>query len=421
MITKNMHSIMINTLFKSFLSSSISHHYFTNMGNNQSSGSTSHTVITPIKTNTTTTSSTTTTSTTTTTTSSSHQSSSTTVTTSTSKPQDNHDEEEEDHDTDSSDDDKLEEIRRKQREQFRLHRQMKREEFQKLRSSNTEEDALEAMKHLGNCVNEKDPEDCPYFLKNGINSKMLFVVVNTYVKPQYQLGVGPLNDAITVSIGHKKMGYKMLFLHNSTPTHFKKWLKFVLTNTQKDLTIFYTGHGCSIKDKNSEESDGTDEVMLFDNGYVVDDELASYLANYAHGQRIILLSDCCHSGSMWDIQSMLSAKKQVASNIMSISAAKDDQTAKQTKVNAKDQGIFTYYFWEIWENQNDITVKDMESKINPNISYFKQHFTFAETGPDASSAQSSMKDQPIFPNRERAFRGRGRRGRRGARTAASTE
>ncbi|KAK8845013.1 hypothetical protein M9Y10_021189 [Tritrichomonas musculus] len=322
-------------------------------------------------------------------------------------------EEVDDHDTDSSDDDKLEELRRKQREQFRLNRQMKREEFQKLRASNTEEDALAAMKHLGNCVNDKNPEDCPYFLKNGINSKMLLVIVNTYVKPQYKLGVGPLNDAITVSVSHKKMGYKMLFLHNTTPTHFKKWLKFVLKNTQKDLTIFYTGHGCSLKDKTGEESDGYDEVMLFDNGYVLDDELSAYLAKYAHGQRILLLSDCCHSGSMWDIQSMLQGRKQIASNIMSISAAKDDQTAKQTKVNSKDQGIFTYYFWEIWEDQNDITVKDMETKINPNISYFKQHFTFAST-------TESMKFEPIFPNRERFFRGRGRRGRRGGRRGGAS-
>ena len=45
--------------------------------------------------------------------------------------------------------------------------------------------------------------------------------------------------------------------------------------------------------------------MLFDNGYVVDDELAEYLLKYAHGQRILLLTDCCHNGSMWDIQSIL--------------------------------------------------------------------------------------------------------------------
>ena len=103
---------------------------------------------------------------------------------------------------------------------------------------------------------------------------------------------------------------------------------------------------------------------------------------------------------------------------MSISAAKDDQTAKQTKVNSKDQGIFTYYFWGIWEEQNDITARQMEQKINPNISYFKQHFTFAETGPskdDDDDDTELMFDEPIFPNRERFFRGRGRRGRRGGR------
>lgn len=316
----------------------------------------------------------------------------------------------------SIDDSEIEEIRRKRREQFKLRRDMKRQEFMALRNANTMEDSLECMNKLGRCVNNVDPKVAQQYVKDGINGKVLFVICNTYNKPQYSLGVGPLNDAITVALGHKKMGYQVLYLHNSTPTIFKKWLKFMLKNTTNDLTIFYTGHGCSIKDKDGDESDGYDEVMLFDNGYVTDDELCDYLTRYAkgeNGQRIVLLTDCCHSGSMWDIQSMLQGRKQIASNIMSISAAKDDQTAKQTKVNSKDQGIFTYYFWEIWEDQNDITVKDMETKINPNISYFKQHFTFAST-------TESMKFEPIFPNRERFFRGRGRRGRRGGRRGGAS-
>ena len=166
------------------------------------------------------------------------------------------------------DDDELEELRKKRREQFKLRREMKRKEFLALRNSNTLEDALECMNKLGQCVNDVDPKVAQEHVSGGINKKILLVVVNTYNKPQYSLGVGPLNDAVTVAIGHRKFGYEVLYLHNSTPTQFLKWLRFVLKNTDNDLTIFYTGHGCSLKDATGEESDGYDEVMLFDNGYV---------------------------------------------------------------------------------------------------------------------------------------------------------
>ncbi|KAK8835060.1 hypothetical protein M9Y10_039536 [Tritrichomonas musculus] len=312
----------------------------------------------------------------------------------------------------SIDDSEIEEIRRKRREQFKLRRDMKRQEFMALRNANTMEDSLECMNKLGRCVNNVDPKVAQQYVKDGINGKVLFVICNTYNKPQYSLGVGPLNDAITVALGHKKMGYQVLYLHNSTPTIFKKWLKFMLKNTTNDLTIFYTGHGCSIKDKDGDESDGYDEVMLFDNGYVTDDELCDYLTRYAkgeNGQRIVLLTDCCHSGSMWDIQSMLKDKTQtIPKNIISVSSAKDDQTAKQTKIKAKDQGIFTYYFWELLNENPALRFKEMESKINPLIGYFKQHFTVATTTP-------SMLEEEIFPDRERKRFHRGRRGGRGQR------
>lgn len=313
----------------------------------------------------------------------------------------------EDEESESISDTDLEELRRKHHERIKMKMNMKKEEFMQLRNSNTLEDATECMNKLGRCVNDVDTKDAQKRLsEEGITEKILFVVVNTYVKPQYQLGVGPMNDAITVALNHKKFGYRVLYLHNSTPTIFKKWLKFLLKNTEKDLTIFYTGHGCSIRDKDGDESDGFDEVMLFDNGYVVDDELADYLTKYAHGQRIVLLSDCCHSGSMWDVQSMLKGDKSVWPNIISISSAKDDQTAKQTKIEAKDQGIFSYYFWELLEENTKISAKEMEAKINPLIGRFNQHFSYAITTP-------GLENEPMFPNQER--KRRARRGRRGGR------
>lgn len=286
----------------------------------------------------------------------------------------------------------VETIEQKQHQQIHIEQDTKVEDFFKYRNSNTIDDALKCMDMLGTCVNKIEPSAVEPYVKDGIKIKVLFVIVNTYEKPNYKLGVGPLNDSITVALNHVKMGYRMVYLHNSTTTHFLKWLKFILKKTQSDLTIFYTGHGSYVRDRSGDESDGYDEVMLFDNGYIIDDELANYLCRYAHGQRIVLLSDCCHSGSMWDIQSMIQGKScNIKPNIISISAAKDSQTAKQTKIKSKDQGIFTFYFWQIWEQKVKISAKDMERKINPSISRFSQHFTFAST-------TENLPNEPIFPH-----------------------
>lgn len=280
-------------------------------------------------------------------------------------------------------------IEDKQHEQIHIENNTKAEDFYKYRNANTIDDAIKCMDMLGTCVNEIEPTAVEPYIKDGISMKVLFIICNTYENPKYKLGVGPLNDSITVAINHYKMNYRMIYLHNSTTTHFLKWLRFILKRTETDLTIFYTGHGTYIRDRDGDEDDGHDEVMLFDKGYVVDDELCRYLCKYAHGQRIVLLSDCCHSGSMWDIQSMMKGEK-IKPNIISISAAKDNQTAKQTKIQSSDQGIFTFFFWQIFNQNQKISTKEMEKKINPSISRFNQHFTFAST-------VDTLPDEPIFP------------------------
>ena len=286
---------------------------------------------------------------------------------------------------------KIEEIKKEQESHFKVDDHTTSDQFFNFRNESTPEAAIKLLNDLGTCLNNIDTKIAKKYCTNGINDKILFIVCNTYTKPQYKLGVGPINDALTVAIAHKKMGYNIVYLHDSTTVQFKKWLKFILQNTSSDLTIFYTGHGSQKRDVSGDEEDGYDEVMVFDEGYVVDDELANYLVKYAHGQRIILLTDCCHSGSIWDIQSILARKENVSPNIISISASADNETSKQTKVGSKDQGIFTYYFWQIFEQNNSISTTQMKAKIDPIIRRFGQKLEYASTS-------EGIVNDPIFPH-----------------------
>ena len=94
--------------------------------------------------------------------------------------------------------------------------------------------------------------------------------------------------------------------------------------------------------------------MVLDEAHIIDDDLAKRLADYGNGKcHAILLTDCCYSSSIWGIQSCKKTQMKLPPLIMSISAARGSQTAKQTK------GIITYYFWKLTNDITKISAKQM--------------------------------------------------------------
>jgi hypothetical protein len=221
--------------------------------------------------------------------------------------------------------------------------------------------------------------DVPFLPKS---NKLCFICCNTYMKPAYQLGAPPLNDSYKVAKAMRELfDYTILYLHNSSRALFLKWANFILQNFKGSLLLFYTGHGKSIRDTNNDEADGCDEAMVFDDGLIVDDELRLCLSHSVCA-RTVLLSDCCHSGSIWDLQSKGAA---LPPNIMSISASGDSQTAKQLELN----GLFTLFFWDFIIKNKKITGKQLSTELNKRLDGYQQHCTIATTTP-------SMLDAPIF-------------------------
>ena len=65
--------------------------------------------------------------------------------------------------------------------------------------------------------------------------------------------------------------------------------------------LFYSGHGTWLPDENGDEPDGRDEAFCpydFDRRLLFDDELKDLLAARPQGSRVLLVTDCCHSGSI---------------------------------------------------------------------------------------------------------------------------
>jgi hypothetical protein len=107
---------------------------------------------------------------------------------------------------------------------------------------------------------------------------------------------------ITVLRDDKAPGFEMPTKMNIIKT-LKKLIS--LSNSTDELWIHYSGHGSYIQDRNYDEYDRRDEILIPcdynspDGGIIVDDELKQIL-DYCKSLTYIT-SDCCHGGTGWDL------------------------------------------------------------------------------------------------------------------------
>lgn len=126
-------------------------------------------------------------------------------------------------------------------------------DFVKARRSSTISKSLQALKSVGTHLNSKKFD----FISKDDLDRVCFVIVNTYKKQNFHLGVGPMNDAYIVASNHHRRGYKVFFLHNSTCDEFLTYLKFFIQYTQISLTVFYAGRTTSIQKEIKQNDSGS--------------------------------------------------------------------------------------------------------------------------------------------------------------------
>jgi hypothetical protein len=216
------------------------------------------------------------------------------------------------------------------------------------------------------------------------------IVCNTYTNPKLALGTGPLNDAINVAKMSKYKHLVMYLLYNPKKKQFLEYMDKFLQISQSHLLLYYVGHGANIKDQDGDEDDGFDEAFVFDDGYIIDDILLEHLIKYKNPNcQLTLLTDACHSGSIWDIQSGQQQKKSLPPNIISISASEDSETAKQTVIQQLEEGLFTHNFHKLIKNNHKMTPNQMKAELDKILKRCKQTVTIAATSPEIC-------DHPFF-------------------------
>jgi hypothetical protein len=127
------------------------------------------------------------------------------------------------------------------------------------------------------------------------------------------------------------------------------------------IYIHYSGHGTLVKDRNGDEEDGYDEAWYVYDGSIIDDQLYDLLMKIPDGVTVVIIADCCHSGSStrgdackrrnrfvhpaFEINSDLQVRNLTHTAIkwVSLAACKDDQSAADAMINGKYHGAFSYY------------------------------------------------------------------------------
>jgi len=200
------------------------------------------------------------------------------------------------------------------------------------------------------------------------NRNALLIGMN-YPGTTYQLS-GCVNDINTIEkLLIDKFNFKNIVkLHDSSsilPTKINIILQLKLLLTQSNsgdvLFFHYSGHGSQIKDINGDETDGMDEVIIpvdyfSNNSIIVDDDIKGIIQeNLKEGVKLIVLMDCCNSGTIFDLKYNYDSNwNQVVNNksldtkgdIILISGCSDSQKSYDTYVNSIYQGSTTRSFNE---------------------------------------------------------------------------
>lgn len=204
---------------------------------------------------------------------------------------------------------------------------------------------------------------------------LAIIFCNSYEGTHLELGECAINDGLLTYVKCMSLGYTPVLLHDVTKEILTSTLKKALQSKASKILIYYIGHGTQAFSCDNNEDDHLDECFVCIDGLIKDNDLYKLVTGSLkdRSKQVRLISDCCHSGTIYD----LSNDDYHKFNTVSISACKDNQTAKQDYICRRGNGIFSYYFWKYYTN--DITLQELLSKVNIKLRVYQQHVTTSVT------------------------------------------
>ena len=196
------------------------------------------------------------------------------------------------------------------------------------------------------------------------NKKALLVGIN-YLNTPYALS-GCIDDTTRMKELLTSQGFDnfniLTDLTDVKPTksNILNELKNLIINAKSGdvLFFYYSGHGSYTYDRNNDETDGRDEMLVSsDLQAVLDDELKSIIQTHLSSEiTIVGLFDSCHSGTILDLKyNYLDSNNydkytennkvsECQGNVIMISGCMDSQTSSEALIKNKVQGALTWSF-----------------------------------------------------------------------------
>jgi len=215
------------------------------------------------------------------------------------------------------------------------------------------------------------------------NKKALIIGIN-YLGTSSALS-GCINDANSIESYLKEQNFtniKMLTDETTTKPTRENILNEIKTlletsNANDTLFIYYSGHGSNTLDRNGDELDRYDELIVpLDFNFIKDDELKTIINTYGKSNtNLIALFDSCNSGSALDLKYQILEKlnyddisentqtAETPCNVFLLSGCRDDQFSLETFINNKTQGVMTWSFLETVRNNKPLTWRNLVKKM----------------------------------------------------------
>ena len=222
-----------------------------------------------------------------------------------------------------------------------------------------------------------------------ISKKALIIGIN-YIGTSNELN-GCINDANSIESYLIEHNFTIKMLTDETPIkptkiNILREIKELLESSTNDIIfIYYSGHGSHTLDRNGDELDGNDELLVpLDFNYIKDDELKALINTYGKPDtNIIALFDSCNSGTALDLRYQFNnditennKNTETPCNALLISGCRDDQFSLETIVNDKVQGLMTWSFLEVVKNNKEISclnlLKEMKELLKSKTNQMPQ-------------------------------------------------
>ena len=201
--------------------------------------------------------------------------------------------------------------------------------------------------------------------KSNIKNKKALLIGINYLNTPYQLN-GCIDDTTRMKDLLSSRGFNdfkiLTDLTSLKPTKaniLNEFKNLIINAKSGDVLFFYfSGHGSYTYDRNGDETDGRDEMLVsLDSLPIIDDDLKTILQNHLPREvTIIGIFDSCHSGTMLDLKynyldsnnydkySENNKVSECQGNVIMISGCMDSQTSTEAFIENKAQGALTWSF-----------------------------------------------------------------------------